>query len=65
MNLGVGDCTPLPPVAGAHGCDDGGRHSVEFERVSFKFMPLTSEAINEVNGKVEGVCPQCALFCKQ
>ena len=46
-------------------CYDGGRHSVEFERVSFNFMPLTSDAINDVNGKVEGACPQYALFCKQ
>ena len=46
-------------------CYDGGRHSVEFQRVSFNFMPLTIDAINEVNKKVEGACLQCALFYKQ
>ena len=46
-------------------CYDGVRHSVEFQGVSFYFMPLTSDTINEVNKKVEDACRQCALFCNQ
>ena len=38
------------------------RHSVEFQRVSFTFMPLTSDAINEVNRKVESLPVVCTVL---